>query len=701
MLCNKVISCVIVMLEMLTKSFTHLTITPHGSEKGYRDPLQHLASEILELIFSQLDTTDVYQCMLVSHQWNTHVPSLSALVWKTLSLHPRKSSIGQSSIPFNQYVQIVEITRCEGMDTVCDYLFALVRWKCNNIHTLALTKSNIDDYSVFLEALKQTIASKLRNVFVEDCQSNLPILDILAICPLLESVYYSLDQQPITTSNGDEQMAFFHYEDIYYNEPSPGRYLLPDQTFEKLKCLSIDWPMHKSKVRSILERCPNLRCVRLANYQMNFNIQLNSTDPRRNAIPSDESCDLDMFTRFCPAIEYIECNNVEAGYSYQIRDSFWWKNYAEINDCQQSSFVTAKNTMTSHHQRPGLRFLKFFGFVVLRNETYVFDDLFNLLEQNQTTLEVLHLETCHLDERSSLLSMPKLRHLICRNYISSLREGFFSTNIRLGNFISHCKALERIEFNLSIIELIDDPDLPRAIAFLPSLKTLVFEMPRKMDGFEPRINNEGVLSILYGLGEPGILCKLEKLIFGKMDDNNIFTVPRGYVLTSDILYVVSRISSLRSIHLHHDDYYNYYTTTNSQQGPTEDALAQFMRNTSNHLERVSISNRNITPFIYQEMGKMTALQELQLCKYAIPSITPENMDLLLGGGVHHGIKQQLGKGLQHENKNKTSSFKRLVIHCIVNSEFTDPVQKYTSEYLENAKGFYKIQKHGSLTFVKI
>ncbi|KAI8149947.1 hypothetical protein BJV82DRAFT_585293 [Fennellomyces sp. T-0311] len=595
------------------------------------DPLNYFAGEINGEIFSHLSARDVAECMLVNKDWRNRVAHLSVQPWKTLNLvYDVTRTISEQPPPFSENIEIVNFL---DYDTgIVDALESIVSWNCRNIKRLSFYECEITDQVLFIEALEK-IASQLRVLVFEEHQSDIDLLSILDACPQLQSLHF----QPEII--GDYQRMELGV-DKQEHEASRRHTI-----FENLTCLSIDSVVGIPAIRNILKRCPNLRCVRLGNTDIE-----SLEDPDIQEINmNNETTDLEMIIEHCPGIEYIECNRMDNSGKdgNAIPVSFpnisWWQDYMEHDKALPSR---------------GLRVLKFFGVSVGYDDEYDFGQVFRLIKQSQNTLEVLYLAQCENLEGLHTLHMPKLRELACKNDIYSEKPD------QLNEFIEHCPSLEKLEIDATAIGLLS-PDLAGILARLNSLKTLSFQMPYKnyfynmdvLDG--PMVN---ACTLLQSMG--AIDTHVEHMSFG--------TQCNGFPLFEAILHATATIRSLRSLQLHNyellpedtDDYVSRLCSDDSDSDLfvstiSKTGLSSFIKAIQNsNIERIWFSKVSLSNRAFQHLGDMRSLQELRITN--CNPITKAGLRLLLDRKPFNGaFKSLVVDGSQQRWTNKKECFKLL------------------------------------------
>ncbi|KAI8150363.1 hypothetical protein BJV82DRAFT_586911 [Fennellomyces sp. T-0311] len=425
--------------------------------------------------------------------------------------------------------------------------------------------------------------------------------------------------------------------------------------FESLTCLSLDTVTNKSVVRDLLQRSPNLRCVRLANSMGNH---YNIVDP----VLSLEAADISMIVDTCPDVEYIECNrtedtkNDEDTFVVLLEDVSWWKTYVS-------------RSLSLLPPSPGLRVLKFFG--VHGNEAserYDFDNVIKVLRHSQGSLETLHLAKCKLQGLDSL-HMQKLEKLVCKTDICQ-------DITQLATFIKQSPQLNRFELNVAIQGL-DNDTLIKTLAKHPSLKTLVFHM-RRTDSRSrsSTLDLTNVCRLLRALGSHND-CHVENIAFGGLLTQ--------FGLTNGLLDAAVSIPSLRGIRLHgersyggmmvpmvYDDFIPWdgdegwdsdghhcmdedddddSDTDNYQEnGPIKDGLKRFLRTIKgHHIIRLELLDIGLSKTTFTLLGEMVFLKELTIANCGL--IPTTYVQKLLPGRSYNGplskltiVQSELGYG---------------------------------------------------------
>ncbi|KAI9492420.1 hypothetical protein BDB00DRAFT_873501 [Zychaea mexicana] len=387
-----------------------VTVTPGLDQSlGFLDALPF---DIICDIFLRLEQRDCLTCMAVCHAWRDRVPQYTKGVWTTLHLEQHKQYLENHRVAqcIGNHLKQVTLSGYDKDEELFTVLQKLISFGCFEVDSLEFMLCKIVYQGAFLRLLRQ-LAQNMTELKFIDHQWNLSFLHVLGACPRLKNFTFK------PSSDGWRS-------GIYDQEPTVAAGLPSNLVFESLTHVCLDTVISKLRLKRILQRCPNLRCLISSNNIID--LYLHSPPDARDAI-----VDFDTLFTLCPLISHLEVNSVlldpmDIGY----RDNYPFWN--ERGDAAAAAITTSSGT--------GLR-----AFITREGNGYKPDQIMPLMQKNANNLELLWLGE-NIDYEHRDLPPANWSHLIQSIHAEQLRILFCDRlncdGAAYGSMLQQCPAVE-------------------------------------------------------------------------------------------------------------------------------------------------------------------------------------------------------------------------------------------------------------------
>ncbi|KAI9278382.1 hypothetical protein BDA99DRAFT_554023 [Phascolomyces articulosus] len=310
-----------------------------------------LSFDILANVFLRFTKTECLQCMLVCKAWYAAVPSYTENVWAKLEIYGYHEFVKQTlwlqfigshvkNVTFQSFQRQKELYSPVGfidVTTTKQHLFLPLLWK--------LTLQSVDMYMLMHH-------------------SNVPFLWILKSCPKLTSFSFQYPNRHAFTVQGGflyyaepETPSFgYSYPDkIHTGLIDSSQYIHYDDTSPTLNImdLTIDSTMTSSRLKSIIQQCPNLEYLAYSNDNQ---MQIFNRFNNHRWFPGSEkfSLNLGLLFSWCPKLKYLCIGNMSYFGNYEIPELYRpltiFKTYAnEDIGPQEIAPTLLRNAATMKH----------------------------------------------------------------------------------------------------------------------------------------------------------------------------------------------------------------------------------------------------------------------------------------------------------------------------------------------------------------
>ncbi|KAI9275760.1 hypothetical protein BDA99DRAFT_496392 [Phascolomyces articulosus] len=380
------------------------------SDNDYINFLNKLPYDIIHNIFSRLSQQDCLECMVVSTLWFQLIPQYATMLWRKIEITPSSevnNTDGKavSLCPriiqcLGPHVQDIVLLRCSE-EQVHSILSILSSCGCSP-RTLEFYKCVIIQQPRFITGLR-SISNQLKELTFTHHNYNMAFLKVMETCPKLTHFSYSVNSYapPDVYDTEPPTMEYEHEMGSSHEQKVPGIVQPSPEPFN-ITYLCLNTVLHKDKrTAPILQRCPKLKCLVIANIE---------ADSDFYKWPSERSIDLEMFYRWCPLLQYIECNSWG---THQQQQQQWIEYARQVEGGSSETSLVHYNRCRGGDK--GLREL-----ITREAAGYGASEIIPILKQHESTLQALSLgegvssmnrQTANPSDWSQLEQLTQLHHL--------------------------------------------------------------------------------------------------------------------------------------------------------------------------------------------------------------------------------------------------------------------------------------------------